>query len=144
MLRTLNSAYVIRTSTREINRHELNQMQCCISFTNTDLYIIIYLLILMHFTCDRAPALLLLPSELVSDGNGTAGPTPHVGKRSVKFSEGALDDDCRNQYILILLMLNQIIKTHTTENFFIFQLCHRDNVVFMLLSSSHSHPSHML
>lgn len=76
----------------------------------------------MHFTCDRAPALLLLPSELVSVGNGKAGPTPHVGKRSAKFSEGALDDDCRNQYILILFMHNQIIKTHTSEKMVIFQL----------------------
>lgn len=76
----------------------------------------------MRFTCDRVPALPLLLSELVSDDNGTAGPTPRVGKRSVKFSEGPLDDDCRNQYILILcIKYKQIIKkTHKMRKLSLF------------------------
>lgn len=65
----------------------------------------------LNVTCDRVPALLLLLGELVSEGNGTADPTPHAGKRCVKFSEGAQDDDCGNQYVLILyVMYNQVIK----------------------------------
>lgn len=100
----------------------------------------------MHFTCDRVSALPLLLSELVADGNGTAGPTPRVGKRSVKFSEGALDDDCRNQYILILcIKYNQIIKKHTQmRKLSLFSCVKGIIVVLMLLSRSHSHPSHML
>lgn len=50
VLCTLNSAYVLRTSVREINRHEFNQMQCYISFTNQNNYLWKWLCVKMLIT----------------------------------------------------------------------------------------------
>ncbi len=82
------------------------------------------------------PALFLLLGELVPEGNGKAGPTPHADKRCVKFSEEALDDDCGNQCILILyITYNQEIKTHSKWE--IRAIFNRDTVVFLFLMLTH-------